>query len=48
MTKEKKSKLWLWIVAVIVLQLLAWTAWLILASNNKVEEVPLVTGTANH
>jgi len=48
MTKEKRSKLWLWVVAAFALQLLVWTAWLVLASQNKVEEVPLVTGTANH
>jgi hypothetical protein len=38
---EKKSRLWLWFVAAFVLQLGAWTAWFIIASKNKVQEVPL-------
>ena len=40
---EKKSRLWLWFVAAFVLQLGAWTAWFIVASKNKVQEVPLAT-----
>ncbi|MBP6507960.1 MAG: hypothetical protein KA257_10390 [Opitutaceae bacterium] len=39
----RSSRLWLVFVAVILLQLAAWTAWLIIASQNKVAEVPLVT-----
>ncbi|MCF7687169.1 MAG: hypothetical protein K9M98_10450 [Cephaloticoccus sp.] len=45
MTNTKKSRLWLWIVAAFALQLAVWTLWLVLASKNKVEEVPLVTRT---
>ena len=37
------SRLWLWVVAVISLQLVAWTAWFILASRHPVAEVPLAT-----
>jgi hypothetical protein len=42
---EKKSRLWLWFVAAFVLQLSAWTAWFIIASKNRVQEVPLVGTT---
>jgi hypothetical protein len=35
------SKLWLWFVAAFVLQGAAWTAWFVIASHYKVEEVPL-------
>jgi hypothetical protein len=38
-----KSRLWLWFVAAFALQLAAWTAWFIIASHHKVEEVPVVT-----
>lgn len=38
---EKKSKLWLVFVAVIALQLAAWTAWFIIAAKHPVAEVPL-------
>lgn len=38
---EKKSKLWLWFVAVFAVQLAVWTAWIILASHHRVAEVPL-------
>ena len=38
---EKKSKLWLMFVAVIALQLAAWTAWFIIAARHPVAEVPL-------
>jgi len=37
----KPSRLWLWVVAAFALQAAAWTAWFIIASNNKVAEVPL-------
>jgi hypothetical protein len=37
----KPSRLWLWFVAVIALQLAAWTAWIVIASKHKVAEVPL-------
>lgn len=38
-----KSKLWLWFVAAFVLQLAVWVAWFTIASQNKVQEVPLAT-----
>jgi hypothetical protein len=38
-----RSYLWLIFVAVFVLQLAAWTAWIIVASKHQVEEVPLTT-----
>lgn len=40
-TSTKKSRLWLWFVAAFAVQLAAWTAWFVIASNNKVQEVPL-------
>lgn len=43
MAQEKKSKLWLFFVAVFALQLAAWTAWFIVARHNPVQEVPLAT-----
>lgn len=42
-TKPKSSKLWFWVVAAFILQLAAWTLWFVIASQNKVEEVPLAT-----
>ena len=39
----KPSRLWLWFVAVFALQLGAWTTWFVIASQNKVAEVPLAT-----
>ena len=42
-SEPAKSRVWLWIVAAFVVQLAAWTAWLIIASHNRVAEVPLVT-----
>lgn len=41
MSAEKKSRLWLFFVALIALQLAAWTAWFIIAGRHPVEEVPL-------
>jgi len=38
-----RSYIWLIFVAVVVLQLAAWTAWFIVASHHRVEEVPLAT-----
>jgi hypothetical protein len=35
------SRLWLWVLAAFALQFAAWTAWFIIASQHKVEEVPL-------
>lgn len=43
MTKPRGSRLWLWIVVAFLLQLVAWGAWLYLASSHKVAEVPLAT-----
>lgn len=37
----KKSRLWLWVVAAFVLQLIAWGVWFTIASRHRVEEVPL-------
>ncbi len=37
------SRLWLWVVAVCALQVAAWTAWFIIAAQNRVQEVPLAT-----
>lgn len=42
MSTEKKSKLWLFIVAAFALQLAAWTAWFLIAARHPVEEVPVV------
>lgn len=39
----KPSRLWLWFVAAFIIQAAAWTAWFVIASKNKVQEVPLVT-----
>ena len=39
---EGKSRLWLWFVALMVVQAAVWTAWLTIASHHKVAEVPLV------
>lgn len=41
--KPRASKLWLWFVAAFLLQAAAWAALFIVASHNKVAEVPLVT-----
>ena len=40
------SRLWLWFVAAFLLQLGVWTAWIVIASHNKVQEVPLATAGA--
>ena len=37
----KKSRLWLWVVAAFVLQLVAWGVWVNIAAHHRVEEVPL-------
>lgn len=39
----KKSRLWWWVVAAFVVQLAAWGLWLGIASQHRVEEVPLTT-----
>lgn len=38
----RPSRLWLWFVAAFAVQALAWTTWFVIASKNKVQEVPLV------
>jgi len=38
-----RSYLWLIFVAVIALQLAAWTVWFIIAARHPVAEVPVVT-----
>ena len=43
MSTEKKSKLWLFFVAVFALQLAAWAAWFVIARQHPVQEVPLAT-----
>jgi len=47
LTSEKPtarpSRLWLWFVAAFVVQLGAWTAWFVIASHHRVQEVPLAT-----
>lgn len=40
---KRPSRLWLWVVAAFMLQLAVWTAWIVIASKNRVQEVPLVT-----
>lgn len=40
---KKPSRLWLWFVAAFVIQGAVWTAWIILASQHRVAEVPLAT-----
>jgi hypothetical protein len=42
-TGAKPSRLWLWFVAAFVIQAVAWTALFRIASQNRVEEVPLAT-----
>lgn len=42
MSAERKSKLWLFFVAAFALQLVAWTAWFVIAARHPVKEVPLV------
>jgi len=39
----KRSRLWLWLVALAALWFAAWTAWFIVAAQHHVAEVPLVT-----
>lgn len=40
---KSRVPIWLTIVAILLLQLAAWTAWFIVASHHPVSEVPLVT-----
>jgi len=41
-TPVRPSRLWLWFVAAFALQAVAWTAWFVIASHHRVQEVPLV------
>lgn len=38
---RRPSRLWLWFVAAFALQLVAWAAWLTIASQNRVQEIPV-------
>lgn len=40
------SRVWWWVVVAFALQFAAWTAWLIIAAHQKVQEVPLATESA--
>lgn len=42
-TPRKPSRLWLWFVAAFLVQLAAWTTWILIASHHRVQEVPLAT-----
>ncbi len=41
----KPSRLWLWFVAAFAIQAAAWTTWFVIASQHKVQEVPLAGST---
>lgn len=43
MSRPRRSKLWLWVVAAFVVQIIAWVVWLTIASKHQVAEVPLAT-----
>jgi hypothetical protein len=36
-----RSRAWLWLVALMLLQVVAWTAWFLIAARHHVAEVPL-------
>ena len=44
MSSDKQNNFWLVVSAVFALQLAAWAAWFIIASQHPVKEVPLATG----
>jgi hypothetical protein len=44
LSAPRPSRVWWWFVAAFILQALAWTVWFIIAAQNQVAEVPLVTG----
>jgi hypothetical protein len=46
-TPRKPSRLWLWFIAAFLLQAAAWTTWFVIASQNKVQEVPLAVGAVS-
>jgi hypothetical protein len=39
----RPSRLWLWFIAAFCVQVAAWSAWFIIASQHRVQEVPLAT-----
>ncbi len=41
----KPSRLWLWFVAAFAIQAAAWPTWFVIASQHKVQEVPLAGST---
>jgi len=41
-TPNGQSRLWLWVVGAFLLQLAAWSTWLVIASRHKVAEVPVI------
>ena len=43
---RKASRLWWWFVAAFALQIGAWTAWLVIAAQHRVAEVPLAVKPA--
>ena len=47
MSQPRRSKLWLWVVAAFVVQIIAWAVWLTIAAKHKVADVPLATQPAN-
>lgn len=46
MKEPAKSKLLWWVLAAFGLQFAAWTAWFVIASHHRVEEVPLAPAPA--
>ena len=39
----RPSRLWWWFIAAFAIQAAVWTAWISLAAQHRVEEVPLAT-----
>jgi hypothetical protein len=35
-----RSRLWLWFVAAFLVQITVWSAWIVIASKHKVQEIP--------
>ena len=46
MTQPRRSKIWFWVVAAFVVQIIAWAVWLTIASKHRVADVPLATRPA--
>lgn len=38
---RRPSRLWIWFVAAFALQLIAWAVWLTIASQHRVQEIPV-------